>query len=138
MDTFGKPTATTSVDTFFKEVLNARIVDLEKKMCCGFPFEAEIQIYMLDADFLVMDSLFTSGKVEAATLGSNFIVSDIIKSKLLIPVSQAKVNTLYQTQYMAVIVSFTTSSTTQHLKIYNDYSFDVQLTGDFNYTFENN
>lgn len=41
MDTFGLPQATTSVDTYFKNVLGARIVDLEKKMCCGFPFEAE-------------------------------------------------------------------------------------------------
>jgi FAD/FMN-containing dehydrogenase/Fe-S oxidoreductase len=41
MDTFGNPKATTSVDEYFKNVLNARIVDLEKKMCCGFPFEAD-------------------------------------------------------------------------------------------------
>ncbi|KAB8029766.1 FAD-binding and (Fe-S)-binding domain-containing protein [Fluviispira multicolorata] len=41
MDTFGKPEATTSVDEYFKSVLNSRIVDLEKKMCCGFPFEAD-------------------------------------------------------------------------------------------------
>lgn len=41
MDTFGNPNATKSVDNYFKEILNARIVDLEKKMCCGFPFEAD-------------------------------------------------------------------------------------------------
>lgn len=41
MDTFGKPEATSSVDSYFKDVLNARIVDLEKKVCCGFPFEAD-------------------------------------------------------------------------------------------------
>lgn len=41
MDTFGNPQATQSVDEYFKNILNARIVDLEKKMCCGFPFEAD-------------------------------------------------------------------------------------------------
>jgi FAD/FMN-containing dehydrogenase/Fe-S oxidoreductase len=41
MDTFGNPAATTSVDAYFKNVLGARILDLEKKMCCGFPFEAD-------------------------------------------------------------------------------------------------
>ncbi|MEY4065626.1 MAG: hypothetical protein RIR26_1834 [Pseudomonadota bacterium] len=41
MDTFGTPQATVAVDEFFKSVLKARLVDLEKKMCCGFPFEAE-------------------------------------------------------------------------------------------------
>ncbi len=41
MDTFGVPQATTAVDDYFKNVLGARMVDLEKKMCCGFPYEAE-------------------------------------------------------------------------------------------------
>ncbi|NBX16607.1 MAG: FAD-binding oxidoreductase [Proteobacteria bacterium] len=41
MDTFGMPQATSSVDTYFKNVLGVRLVDLEKKMCCGFPYEAE-------------------------------------------------------------------------------------------------
>jgi Fe-S oxidoreductase len=41
MDTFGLPAATTSVDTYFKSQLGVRFVDLEKKMCCGFPFEAD-------------------------------------------------------------------------------------------------
>jgi FAD/FMN-containing dehydrogenase/Fe-S oxidoreductase len=41
MDTFGNVRATSSVDDYFKEVLGARIIDLEKKMCCGFPFEAD-------------------------------------------------------------------------------------------------
>jgi len=41
MDTFGVPQATSAVDDYFKTVLGARLVDLEKKMCCGFPYEAE-------------------------------------------------------------------------------------------------
>lgn len=41
MDTFGLPEATTSVDSYFKTQLGVRFVDLEKKMCCGFPFEAD-------------------------------------------------------------------------------------------------
>ncbi|MEY3902105.1 MAG: hypothetical protein RL189_1411 [Pseudomonadota bacterium] len=41
MDTFGLPQATSDVDLYFKNILGARFVDLEKKMCCGFPYEAE-------------------------------------------------------------------------------------------------
>ena len=58
------------------------------------------------------------------------------KSKLVIPLSEAKVDELYKTKFITVVVSFTTASTTQHLKIYNNYSFDIQLVGDFNYTLE--
>lgn len=104
----------------------------------GFPFEAEIQLYMLNEDMQTIDSLFSLTTVSAATLGSDLIVSGTKKSKLLIPVSQGKVNTLYNTKYMLIRVAFSTASSTQHVKIYNDYSFDVQLVGDFNYTFEKN
>lgn len=41
MDTFGNPEATHSVDRYLTENLGIRFVDLEKKMCCGFPFEAD-------------------------------------------------------------------------------------------------
>lgn len=102
----------------------------------GFPFEAELQLFMLDVNEQVIDSLFSSNKVAAATMGSNLIVSDIKKSKLTIPVNSDKINKLYQTQYIKIVVSFTTASTTQHVKIYNNYSFDIQLVGDFNYMYE--
>lgn len=104
----------------------------------GFPFEAEIQLYMLDEDMQTIDSLFSLTSVAAASLGSDLIVSATKKSKLSIPVNQEKVNTLYNTKYMLIVVSFSTASSTQHVKIYNHYSFDVQLVGDFNYTFEKN
>lgn len=41
MDTFGAPEASASVDRMFKTILGSSFVDLEKKMCCGFPFEAD-------------------------------------------------------------------------------------------------
>lgn len=41
MDTYANPAASETTDTFFRTVLGAQFVDLEKKMCCGFPFEAD-------------------------------------------------------------------------------------------------
>ncbi|MGA1296977.1 MAG: hypothetical protein ACO3X1_16855, partial [Burkholderiaceae bacterium] len=41
MDTYANPAASETTDTFFRSVLGAEFVDLEKKMCCGFPFEAD-------------------------------------------------------------------------------------------------
>jgi hypothetical protein len=102
----------------------------------GFPFEGEIQLYMLDENEQVIDSLVSSNTIEAASLGSDLKVSSAKKSKLSIPIGQEKIDKLYQTKYMNVFISFTTVSSTQHLKIYSDYSFDIQLTGDFNYTYE--
>lgn len=41
MDTYANPQATSAVDTYFRTYLGVAIVDLEKKLCCGFPFEAD-------------------------------------------------------------------------------------------------
>ena len=41
MDTYANPAASLTTDTFFRNVLGAEFVDLEKKMCCGFPFQAD-------------------------------------------------------------------------------------------------
>jgi FAD/FMN-containing dehydrogenase/Fe-S oxidoreductase len=41
MDTYSNPQASIATDDFFRMVLGVEFVDLEKKMCCGFPFEAD-------------------------------------------------------------------------------------------------
>lgn len=41
MDTYSNPQASIATDDFFRLVLGVEFVDLEKKMCCGFPFEAD-------------------------------------------------------------------------------------------------
>ena len=41
VDTFSHPGATEAVDTYFKDELGIKFLDLEKKICCGFPFEAD-------------------------------------------------------------------------------------------------
>ncbi len=104
----------------------------------GFPFDATIQLYMLSEQGAVTDSLLLSynNKITAAPVGSNNKVVTKKRSKLLIPLSEDKINKLLSTKKIREIVTFNTVPSAQLLKIYSDYSIGIKLTGDFIYRIE--
>ncbi len=100
----------------------------------GFPFDATVQMFMLDKFNNVTDSLFANTIITAAPVNANGKVTVKKKSKLIIPVTQERIyRFLHETPRMKVISHFTTKPTGQTIKIYSDYRLDLQLTGDFNY-----
>jgi hypothetical protein len=99
----------------------------------GFPFDAAIQVFTLDNTGAISDSLLTNNVIYAANVNSSGKVTEKKRSKLLIPVDDALIETFFNTKKMKVVVKFNTKPTGTFLKVYSDYSIDFQLTGDFNY-----
>lgn len=103
----------------------------------GFPFDASVQLYMLDENNNVSDSLYTStNTISQALLNSNLRVIAKKPTKLVTPVSENKMKLLYNTKKVKLKVKFNTASQSQYIKIYSDYSIDIQLIGDINYTIQ--
>jgi hypothetical protein len=103
----------------------------------GFPFDASIQLYMLDENNNVSDSLYTTtNTISQALLNSNLRVIAKKPTKLVTPVSESKMKLLYNTKKVKLKVKFNTASQSQYIKIYSDYSIDIQLIGDINYTIQ--
>ena len=90
-------------------------------------------MFMLDDAGIVTDSLFSNTLIVAASLNSNGRVIAPRRSKLVIPVTQDRINRFFYTHKMKVISHFTTKPINQNVKIYSDYKLDLKLTGDFNY-----
>ncbi len=99
----------------------------------GFPLDAEIQLYLLDGNGIVKDSLFAQSKILAAPVNANFKVVSPRRSKLEIPLGASKMSLLRNTKQMKVVARFTTNPGMQFIKIYSNYSLDFTITGDFNY-----
>jgi len=99
----------------------------------GFPFEATVQLYLLNNYNAVFDSLFTQGTIASAPLDVNNIVISKQRSKLLIPVTEEKMDRIYDAKKLRIVARFNTANSGQYIKIYNTYSIDFKLTGDFNY-----
>ena len=104
----------------------------------GFPISSNIQIYLLDDSYGIIDSLFatteqiTAGVVDMA---SGKVVSKT-RTELLVPLSPSKIDNLYATEFIKIVTDFTTASALTYNKIYSDYSIDVKIIGDFTYTID--
>lgn len=103
----------------------------------GFPFDATIQLYTLNDEGLVTDSLIgANNTILQAPVDTQLKVTSKRLTKLTLPVSTEKMQLLYNTRKVKFIAKFNTASQPQYIKIYDKYTLDIKLVGDFNYTFQ--
>ncbi len=101
----------------------------------GFPFNAGLQMYLLNDQHAIADSIFGyANTIDQAPVNSSLRVTDKKLTKIIIPVSESKMKLLYDTKHIALKVKFNTSAQPNYVKIYSDYTIDVKLVGDINYT----
>jgi len=99
----------------------------------GFPFDATIQMYTLSSSGNITDSLFTNTFVSAAPVDASNRVYEVRRSRLKMPIDEARIARLQNSKRLRIITKFNTNPQNVHLKIYSDYKIDFILTGDFNY-----
>jgi hypothetical protein len=101
----------------------------------GFPFDASLQFYFFNENNSITDSLFGyTNTIDEASLNSNLKVIEKKLTKIIIPLSESKMNLLYDTKKIMVKVKFNTILQPNYIKIYSDYSIGIKLVGDINYT----
>jgi hypothetical protein len=103
----------------------------------GFPFNASLQLYLLDGNNMPVDSILgNTNTIAEAPVNSSLKVTEKRTTKISIPVNADKMNLIRDTKKVLVKVKFNTSAQPNYIKIYSDYTFDVKLVGDFNYTIQ--
>ncbi len=101
----------------------------------GFPFDATLQVYTLNENNVITDSLFGyANTIDEAPINSSLRATGKKLTKIAIPIAEDKMNLLYTTKKVILKAKFNTSAQPQYIKIYSDYQLDVKLVGDFNYT----
>jgi len=99
----------------------------------GFPFSARVQLYLLDENKQITDSLLFPDLIAAPYMNAYYTVVHPKRSVLTIPLPENKIPLLYQTKKMLIVSRFNTSGAGHYVKIYDHYKLDLKLTGDFNY-----
>ena len=100
----------------------------------GFPFEAWVQLYLLNGNDVVVDSLFiTPGLISQAPVNINLKVSSKKLSKLEIPINENKMNLLSNTKHLLIKTIFNTAANPNYIRLYNKYSIDIKMVGDIKY-----
>ncbi len=102
----------------------------------GFPFEVELQLYLLDGNGMITDSLVAAPRniIAAASADANNKITAPLRTVVVAKADQEKMKKLRATRKILVkAVINTPPQTSNYWKIYSSYTFNVSLTGDFLY-----
>ena len=105
----------------------------------GFPYSASVQLYAMDSNYGITDSLFASpNTILSPQLDANYISIGKRLTKLTIPVDASKISLLKNAPKLYIKVRFNTSGQPNYVKIYSFYEMKIKIVGDFNYTVAKN
>ena len=100
----------------------------------GFPFEASTQLYIMNSNNVIIDSLMPAvNTIDEGIVNSSYIVTQSRQTKLEIPIDGNKIAELYHNNKIYVKVKMNTYGYPNYLKIYSNYNMALKLVGDFNY-----
>jgi hypothetical protein len=100
----------------------------------GFPFEASIQLYILNGNNAIVDSLMpVINTIDEGVVDGNYIVVQPRTTRIEIPLSADKMSTLYNNHKIYVKTKLNTYGYPNYVKIYNYYKISLKLVGDIEY-----
>lgn len=102
----------------------------------GFPLIGEPQLIMLDSNFTLLDTLLFPAQVLAPPLNSEGRVDESVESRIIIDLPESKMDLMPETRHVIVRMGFSTVSQPDLVGFYEDYSLDIKLVGNFNFTFK--
>ncbi len=100
----------------------------------GFPLNAIVELFMLDEVDAIIGKLLPNTTIEAGKY--DYVserITEPVRTKIKIPVSNARLNELTQTKKIKIITKFTTNPYNTYVKIYNNYEINFKIIGDFSY-----
>ncbi len=106
----------------------------------GYPFRAEIQAYLMDDQNQVVDSLFipATNFIEKGVTDAQNIVTSPTQSKLVVPFSKARIENLRKTKAIKLVTYFRMPPNPPDIKIYENYSIDLNIIAELNYNVKTN
>lgn len=106
----------------------------------GYPFDAKIQAYLMDEQNQVLDSLFfpTTSFIQKGVTDSQNIVTSPTQSKLTVPISKVRIDNLKRTKTIKLVTYFVMPPNPPDIKIYENYSIDLNIIAELNYNVKTN
>ena len=100
-----------------------------------FPLDAKIQVYLLDDDLNITDSLLATTNTVYAGNVNNVTgrVDEPYSTRLKIELPSEKFFRVLNTKKMKITSRLDSKPNNEHVKVYSDYKIKFKLTGDFTY-----
>ena len=100
----------------------------------GFPFNFNLQLFLIDNSQSITDSLFVNDLILAAPYDANFRANGSQRSELKIPVDADRKKRLLSVDRIAIRLKFNSPDFPQVFQLYSDYRIDLKLIADGIYT----
>jgi hypothetical protein len=126
-------TADFNLDPQDVENINGGYLDMWIKN--WFPLRTRIQLYTLDVNMQVNDSLFSGAEFigPGVILSGQERVTEPVTSNLKIYLTDKRLQELTVSKKIKIIARFDTYPSVQHVKIFSDYIISFRIAGDINY-----
>ena len=96
----------------------------------GFPIGMKTQVYFVDSNYVVLDSLFTDGRFDLqAAKVSNGQTSESVKSKVTMEFSDDRMDKILGAKYLIpnILFNSTDAQNNKNVKLYSTYQFGIKL-----------
>ncbi len=97
----------------------------------GFPFDAEIQLFLLNTSGSIVDSVMVTGLINSAMTDASNVVTNPVNSILKAAIPANKMGILNKNSEVILQIIFNTNPA-PHTVIYRDYFMDLKLVTDMN------
>ncbi|MEZ4755501.1 MAG: hypothetical protein R2817_01600 [Flavobacteriales bacterium] len=104
----------------------------------GFPFNARLELALVDGDGALLSIIPVIGNLEAGLLGPDRTVVQARSSEARATVSPEQLDLLYQGKQLRLRAIFNTVDQSEHLRLLERYALDVQITTRANYLVNGN
>jgi len=102
----------------------------------GFPLEAQIDFILLDQNNMIVSHILSPTLVPSAAVDGNGFVSAISSSTHQLTLNQKDFKTLIQNKKIVLKIIFNTPTSSDHIEIYDYYTFKFNVVANFEYGVE--
>ncbi len=99
----------------------------------GFPLNFDLQLFILDENHQVTDSLLVPGLIRSALLDFNYKVIAPEMTRIEIPIDSQRKDHILNSKFMGIRAGLLTPDYPQHIQLYDTYRLDLQLIANGTY-----
>lgn len=104
------------------------------KVTNGYPFDAELQAYLMDESDRIVDSLYTAENVvRRGTIDAQNEVTNPVESNIYVPVTREKIEHLKQCRHIKITAKFIVPPGPPDVKIKESYALDTKIIAELTY-----
>jgi len=99
----------------------------------GFPIDFDVQLFTLDENRTVTDSILIPGTISRANIDAQYKVTSSVITRIEIPVDEARKEHIRNSKFMGIRTKLNTPDYAQQIQLYSYYKLDLKLIANGTY-----